>query len=250
MEEFNVRLERFVGPYTKLLEMIESRKLSITEIGLSAVADDYIAYIKSLQDEEHQNVLIDISQFIVVASTLMLMKAKSLLPGITYTEEEEKQVHNLEHKLELYASLNKASLLIKKIFLKTPLLERRRSKYLSAGQAGKDVVVFLPDEKITKENFYKEAISMLSSFSPREQVVRVAVTSKIRIEEVIESLLSRIKNQKLTSFSAITGGTKFFEEQKRNIVISFLGLLELTRLGHIDLNQNENGGEITIATRD
>ncbi len=240
MEEFNVRLERFVGPYTKLLEMIESSKLSITEIGLSAVADDYIAYIKSLQDEEHQNVLIDISQFIVVASTLMLMKAKSLLPGIIYTEEEEKQVHNLEHKLELYASLNKASLLIKKIFLKSPLLERKRSKY-------KNLVVFLPDQKITKENFYKEAIGMLSSFSPREQVVRVAVTSKIRIEEVIESLLSRIKNQKMTSFLTLTqSGGKFFEEQKRNIVISFLALLELTRLGHIDLNQNENGGDIEI----
>ena len=67
--EFNVKLERYEGPYTKLLDLIEGRKLSITEISLVTVADDYIAYIKSLD----QRNIIDISQFIVVASTLMLM---------------------------------------------------------------------------------------------------------------------------------------------------------------------------------
>lgn len=93
--EFTVKLDRFEGPYTKLLSLIEERKLSITEISLVSVADDYIAYIKSLDQKD----VVDISQFIVVASTLMLMKAKSLLPGVVYIDEEEKQVHDLEHKL-------------------------------------------------------------------------------------------------------------------------------------------------------
>jgi segregation and condensation protein A len=49
--EFTVKLERFEGPYTKLLELIEGRKLSITEISLVTVADDYIAYIKTLDQK-------------------------------------------------------------------------------------------------------------------------------------------------------------------------------------------------------
>ena len=96
--EFTVKLDRYEGPYTKLLELIEQRKLSITEISLVEVADDYIAYIRTLEKKD----LVDISQFIVVATTLILMKAKSLLPGVVYTEDEEKQVHDLEYKLDLY----------------------------------------------------------------------------------------------------------------------------------------------------
>ena len=62
--EFTLKLDRFEGPYTKLLDLIESKKLSITEISLAAVADDYIAYIKTLDQKN----VIDISQFILVAS--------------------------------------------------------------------------------------------------------------------------------------------------------------------------------------
>jgi chromatin segregation and condensation protein Rec8/ScpA/Scc1 (kleisin family) len=59
--EFTLKLDRFEGPYTKLLDLIESRKLSITEISLVDVADDYIAYIKTLDQKN----IVDISQFIV-----------------------------------------------------------------------------------------------------------------------------------------------------------------------------------------
>jgi segregation and condensation protein A len=96
--EFTVKLDRYEGPYTKLLDLIVEKKLSITEVSLASIADDYIAYIKSLA-ETHA---VDVSQFVLVASTLMLMKAKSLLPGVVYTEEEEKQVHDLESKLEMF----------------------------------------------------------------------------------------------------------------------------------------------------
>ncbi len=122
--EFTVKLDRYEGPYTKLLELIEQRKLSITEISLVSVADDYIAYIKTLEQKN----LVDISQFIVVASTLILMKAKSLLPDVVYTEEEEKQVHDLEKKLELYAMLTRACSKITSIYMKQQLHSREYVK--------------------------------------------------------------------------------------------------------------------------
>ena len=71
--EFHVTLDRYEGPYNKLLELIEGKKLSITEISLVLIADEYIAYIKTLDNKN----VIDISQFIVVASTLILMKKRS-----------------------------------------------------------------------------------------------------------------------------------------------------------------------------
>lgn len=243
MEEFQVKLDRYEGPYTKLLEMIESRKLSITEIGLTAVADDYIAYIKSFKQENKDNTLIDISQFILVASTLMLMKVKSLLPGVNYTEEEEKEIHTLEHKLELYSSLNKAVVRLKDIYMKNPLFSRRRIKFGSMS-------VFVADKNVTKENLNSIAILTIASFKPSEELVKVAVEQKLRIENVIDKLLERVQGLEDHSFfKLIHKATHSFEEKKSLLVVNFLALLELIRLGNIEATQEETNGDILLTAQ-
>ena len=113
-QHFNVNLERFSGPYFKLIEMIEERRLSINEFSLSQITDEYISYIKELETKKEKDI-VDISQFISVASTLMLIKAKSLFPNIEYTEEEKKEVDNLEKKLELYKIMSLGAKHIHKI---------------------------------------------------------------------------------------------------------------------------------------
>ena len=181
--EFNVKLDRFEGPYTKLLDLILDRKISITEISLVAVADDYINYIKSLDTENHA----DISQFILVASTLMLMKAKSLLPGIVYTDEEEKQVNALEHKLEIYRTLINTSNLVRKIYDKNILYERERINY-----KGGDI--FVPDNRVTKEMLQSIILLTLSTFTIPKKILNVSVEQVLRIELVIENLLKRVSD--------------------------------------------------------
>ena len=119
-QHFNVNLERFSGPYFKLIEMIEERRLSINEFSLSQITDEYISYIKELETKKEKDI-VDISQFISVASTLMLIKAKSLFPNIEYTEEEKKEVDNLEKKLELYKIMSLGAKHIHKIFDKKPI---------------------------------------------------------------------------------------------------------------------------------
>lgn len=243
MQEFQVKLDRFTGPYSKLLEMIESRKLSITEVGLASVADDYISYIKSLEQADGGKLLIDISQFIVVASTLMLMKVKSLLPGIVYTEEEEKQVHNLEHKLELYTALLNACKKINSIYLNKPLFERTRIKY-------NGLSVFVPDGNVTKEALHSVAVLTVASFKPPENLVKAAVEQKLRIENVIDDLIMRIRKEGNTSlFKFVDKINQSFEEKKKVLIVSFLALLELVRAGNFEVTQSENAGDITISAR-
>lgn len=233
--EFTVKLDRFEGPYTKLLELIEDRKLSITEISLVSVADDYIAYIKSLGEKD----LVDISQFIVVASTLMLMKAKSLLPGVVYTEEEEKQVHDLEHKLELYAILTSAASSIRSIYMKQPLYGRERAPF--KGQA-----MFVPDPRVTKELLQSIATLTLASFITPKQLVKVAVEAALRIENVIESMLTRVRTMQAVSLASLADGAKTFEEKKKLLIINFIALLELVRSGAIHAHQSPDGGDISL----
>ncbi|MDB5260315.1 MAG: scpA [Candidatus Nomurabacteria bacterium] len=233
--EFTVKLDRFEGPYTKLLELLEQKKLSITEISLVTIADDYISYIKTLDQKN----LVDISQFIVVASTLMLMKAKSLLPGVVYTEEEEKQVHDLERKLELYAILQEAGGLIRSTYMKTPLHSRDRIAYKGGS-------VFVPDMRLNQNLLHSIANLTLMSFITPKALVKVAVEQALRLENVIESMLNRVREMKAVTLEKLTDGAKTIEERKKLLIVHFIALLELLRSGEIQAEQNTNGGDIQI----
>jgi segregation and condensation protein A len=234
--EFTVKLDRFEGPYTKLLELIESKKLSITEISLVSVSDEYIAYIKSLGEKN----LVDISQFIVVAATLMLMKAKSLLPGVTYTEEEEKQVHDLEYKLEIYALLTNASRLVQGEYMKHPLFSRERISH-------RGDPLFVPDERVSKEMLVSIAELTLASFVTPKALVKVAVEAALRIENVIESMLARVQHMQSISLQSLADGAKTVEERKKLLIVNFIALLELVRSGSLMAEQSNDGGDIKLS---
>ncbi len=236
--EFTVKLDRFEGPYTKLLELIDQKKLSITEISLVSVADEYIAYIKTLDQKN----LVDISQFIVVASTLMLIKAKSLLPGVVYTEEEEKQVHDLEHKLELYALLVGCCARIDGMYNKNQLYNRERISYKGGS-------VFVPDPRVTSAMLQSIAMLTLQSFVTPKQLVKVAVEQALRIENVIEKLLERVRTLKEVTLSTLANGAQGIEEQKKLLIVHFIALLELLRLGTINAEQSVDGGDIHITNQ-
>lgn len=233
--EFTVKLDRYEGPYTKLLELIEQRKLSITEISLVSVADEYIGYIKLLDKKN----LVDISQFILVASTLMLMKAKSLLPGVVYTEEEEKQVHDLENKLLLYALLTEASLKIKGLHGTSMLYSRKPAsqKYMQ---------VFVPDARVDVAMLQSIALLTLATFIQPKVLVKVAVEQALRIENVIEGLLKRVSAAGSVSLQSLASGAVSLEEQKKILIINFIALLELLRSGGISAEQHSDGGDIQI----
>ncbi len=229
MEEFKITtIERFSGPYVRLLEMIEERKLSITEVSLSAVADEYIAYVQSLDKKDY----LDISSFVVVAATLMLIKVKSLLPGIAYTETEEQQIHELESKLALHQSLRSAMKIIDKRFGRVMLYTHSRSKLQDP--------VFTPTASLTKDTLYSISLLMKAAFERVDRVKSHVVSAVVRLEDVITNLSRRIKDvsQMKLSDMAMNGGT--IEEKKKTLIVSFLAILELVKVGTLSATQEDN----------
>jgi segregation and condensation protein A len=229
---FNVKQGRFEGPYTKILELIENRKLSISEVSLSQIADEYINYVKSLETINP----LDISQFIQVASTLMLIKAKSLLPQMEYTSDEKDEVNTLEKKLELHKELKLAEENIKEIWSKNILINREEVEY-------KIDRVFIP-ASVNVANLFSVAVLTLAKMPNFERLKNVAVRQAIKLEDVIEKMISRISENmtSLKDFAKSIGGTE--KEIKRNIIVSFLALLELLRHGKI--GAEEKDGDISI----
>lgn len=238
---FNVNLDRFSGPYFKLLELIEERKLSINELSLAQITDEYILYIKELENNNQKNI-VDISQFISVASTLMLIKAKSLFPNIIYSQEEKESVSNLEKKLELYKSMLESSKLIHKSYGKNPLF--------SVSKFDNSESVFVWDDRVDGVMLHSIAIASLLKIPKKEKLKQVAVKQVLKIENVIENLLERVQKSFSLSFrefsSAISVDIKSLEEKKSAFIVSFLAMLELIKNGLLNAEQGDDHNDIEI----
>ncbi len=243
---FVLKQNKFEGPYHKLLELIEARKLLISEFSLAQIADDYITYIQSIEDKEKG----DMSQFIVVASTLMLIKAKSLLPTIEYTTDEKRDISELESKLKLYKVLSDNS--------KALLKSWTSSKVLFAKDRSKiDEQVFAPGN-LTQALLQSVSILTIVKFPKLERLRNVAVMQAIKLEDVISNILERIQAASeitLKSFASSLNSSintdnniapAKIREIKSNIIVSFLAILTLIKDSKLSAEQSESHGDIVL----
>src|SRR5436309_252456 len=102
---YEIKQEKFEGPLELLLELIEKDKLSINEISLARVADEFLSRVKVMPLINKE----EVAEFLVIAAQLILIKTRSLLPGLQISEEEEISIEELERRLEEYKRLKELS---------------------------------------------------------------------------------------------------------------------------------------------
>ncbi|KKU51612.1 MAG: Segregation and condensation protein A [Parcubacteria group bacterium GW2011_GWA2_47_10] len=100
-----MKQEQFEGPLDILLEFIEKEKLSINQISLASVADEYVRFVKTLTAIDRE----ELAEFLVVAAQLVLIKSRSLLPNTALSEEEEVSIEELERRLAEHKRLKELS---------------------------------------------------------------------------------------------------------------------------------------------
>ena len=234
---FKIKTDSFEGPLGLLLGLIEKRKLFINDFSLAQVAEDYLKYINTLGETNPA----EISSFIAVAATLILIKSKSLLPNLELTLEEEGDIKNLEERLRLYEIFTRLSLNVKNKFGKKIIfapLERKN-----------EVLIFLPDEKITKDSMMMFARAVLGNMPKKIFLPEVEVKKVISIEEMIDKLTDRIQNSLKMNFKEFAGHGNGSKEDKVVVIVGFLAMLELVRQGVMNATQNENFADIIIEKR-
>jgi segregation and condensation protein A len=233
---YKVKSEVFEGPLDLLLELVNKRKLFISDVSLASVTDDFIKYI-----EEHEEFPIgESAEFIVIASTLMLVKSRSLLPGLELTHEEEESIQDLEQRLSLYAKVKEVAVEIGKLYGKQVIFEKLPAK--------NRLVVFSPDSKTDIKNLFMALGRVLESVPKTEIVPRALVRKMISLEETIENLSGRIAKSmrmKFSEFSDTKG--ELTHEKKVLVIVGFLAMLELVKRGAIRVTQ-ESGGDIEMET--
>ena len=230
---YQIKTGSFEGPFHLLLSLIEERKFFINDLSLAQVTEDYLNYVNKLEKQDPS----EISSFIVVAATLILIKSKSLLPNLNLTAEEEGDIRNLEDRLKLYELYTKLSINIKNAFGRKIIfapLERKN-----------DFLVFLPDDQITKESMMIFARDALGKVPKKVFLPEVEVKKVISIEEMISRLTERIEKTLEVSFKNFSGVAKTREE-KIIVIIGFLAMLELVRQGILHAVQENIFEDIII----
>ena len=238
---YKVRTEGFEGPLDLLLSLIEQRKLFVNEISLAEVTNDYIAYVKNIQSESNEKRIADVSYFVLIAATLILIKSKSLLPNLSLTEEETEKISNLELRLSLYKIIKEASIDVKNQF-GTKIIFWPNDRIWGES-------LFVPDKKISAE-VVRISISDVLENLPKveEKKPEIEIKKIINIDQVIDNLTDRIQNAMNLSFREFSRshGAQNKEEAKVHTIVSFLAMLELVREGLIDVIQNNSFEDIEI----
>jgi segregation and condensation protein A len=229
---FKVKQDNFEGPLDLLLDLIEKHKLSISQVSLARVADDFISYIKSFENFP----LGESVDFILVASTLVLIKSKSLLPSLELSEEERGGIEDLEARLKLYRRIKEASKGVRELFGRQPMFfasERRITP------------VFSPHKSISVSNILTAVRGIISTLPKFEKLPQAVVKKVLSLEEMIQNLAERINKTLKMSFRDFSGMGK---KEKIHVIVSFLAMLQLVKQGVIKAVQENNFEDITIET--
>ena len=238
-EEFRVTLDVFEGPFDLLLGLIAKHKLDVTEVALSRVTDDFIAYIRARGPDWD---LGQTTEFLVVASTLLDLKAARLLP--TAEVEDEEDLALLEARDLLFARLlqYRAFKQVAAIFGARAAAEGRRHPRavgLDPRFAG-----LLPDVVmgLGAEEFAALAARVLAPKPVPTVAVEHIHAPPVSVREQAAVVVERLRRDGTSTFRALTADC----EGTLVVVARFLALLELFREGVVGFDQVTPLGELTV----
>lgn len=236
---YHIKTDHFEGPLDLLLNLIEKRKLFIGDFALSKVADDYIEHIRRFEAFPMN----DVANFLLVASTLVLIKSKAILPELDLTREEESDIDDLKRRLQMYELFRSLAVEIKSKYGKTLIYERSGRPEMPT--------VFAPEARITVAQIAQSMQVVIMQLPKKVTVPKATVKKVISIEEMMTRLSSRVTAALKMSFGQFSNyqrGVSVSKEQRIGVIVSFLAMLELVKQGVVHVSQTEEHGDIDIET--
>lgn len=234
--KYAIRLDNFEGPLDLLCHLVDKNKMDINEVSISEITDQYIQYINAMKE---LNLEIT-SEFIVMASTLIYLKSKSLLPKQVEDEAEltEEELINriIEYKKykEISKKLKEQFEVFSKRFYKLPdkielpsrKLEEKYSKVLLE-QAYKNLL------ERNKSKINKNAIN----------IEKIAIVETVTVSSKVKDIFRELVKRPKFIFNKLCKNKKY---TKLETVTAFTGLLELTRRNKIKTKQEKTFGDIEV----
>ena len=232
MEQLNFKLEHFEGPLDLLLTLVKKNKVSIYDIPISVILEQYLAVMQEMQEMD----LEVSSEFLVLAATLLQIKSRMLLPKPE--EEDDDGVdprEELVRRLLEYSKVKAAAEYLRPrqsigaaMFLKAPdLIERPPAEWSYAGMTPENLIAA-----------YKRAYQKLERRQPppKHSFQGIVGHEKISVREKVAGIWKRLVQKSRMKFKELFRGVK----SKPEAVASFLAVLELIKLKKIRIEYGEN----------
>jgi segregation and condensation protein A len=223
-----VKTSVYEGPLDLLLELIEKRKLLINDISLADVAEEYINKVNSMAELP----MGEVAEFVALAATLLLIKSRSLLPTLELSGDEERDIKELQYRLEVYKIIKEAG---------RGLSRALESPMLYEGSFPEPEPLFLPDEGVTPDSLRAAANTLIEGFPQHLALPKVEVRKTVSLEDMIDTLAKRVSSAMRLSFKEFAG-----KREKTEVIVGFLALLELVKQGILRANQGERFGDIVL----
>ncbi len=230
---YQVKLTVFEGPLDLLLQLIERRELDITTVSLAAVTDQYLEYLKDLASVD-PDVLTD---FLVVAARLILIKSQALLPRPPAPEEQEEDPgKDLVRQLQEYKRFKEIAVILRERD------EQGMHSYIRLATSG--ITPRFDLEGMVLDDL-AEAMRRVLTALPEEASAPEVARAQFTIEDKIAVIEAVIISGRVT-FHRLLGSVK----TRAEAIVTFLALLEMIRLGRVSVEQSGVYGEIVISPVD
>lgn len=224
---YDIHLDSFEGPLDLLLHLIKKKDLEISEIKIADITSEYLSYLDLMKDLN-----IDIAgEFLVMASTLMQIKAKTLLPSESEKEgDEEDPFDQLKNRLLEYQKYKEIG------------------KLLSYKAIEHSQVYYRPAPVVNKHDFVLDAsiFDLMSSFKEAltalPENIKEIMYKEIPIETKIREILDILEGRQYISFTEILK----LQKTRMALIVSFMAVLELVKNKQIAAKQSELFDEIRI----
>jgi len=218
---YKIELEQFQGPLDLLLNLIEGQKLDISQVSLASVTDQYLDYLDKIDGIE----MTELADFLVIATKLLVIKSKLLLPSMA--DEEDDSAEQLEAQLKMYKDYLDASKLIEK------MIGDRNFSFSREKIAFNFQPTFSPPKDLVADDlkgFFEDILNRIEYVVSLPEKAMEKVTS---LREKVASIRQVIMSEKNINFKSILAGTK----SKGEAVVSFMALLELVKSQEVAVNQ-------------
>ncbi len=226
-----IKTEQFEGPLDLLLQLIEDQKLDVSTMALAKVTEQFLNYIKALQEKNPLN----LADFLVIAAKLLVIKSRSLLPNLELGIEDEEAAFDLTAQLLNYKKFKEVAKFLKK-------LDARRWQSWTRDVDFTDRVTFLPDTDVDVSVLAQTLKTLASELKEITKLPQEVMKEVVSISDKILHIQKLISEKIETSLSTLLKEAK----SKTEVIVTFLALLELTKQRIVSLEQSEHFADIMI----
>ena len=227
--EVSLQLEQFSGPLDLLLSLIAEEELDVSEVALSRVTEQFLQYLDTLENRRAE----ELADFLVVASRLLLLKSRTLLPQFAFEADDEGP--SLADQLRLYKQFVEASKQLNTLWMSDRVASGRT-------EPPRKPLGFVPPVNVTLDMLHERMVQLVARLTPPKPLPETHIDRAISMKQKIDEIRHLLSRSGRIHFGSILHQAK----NRTEVIVSFLAILELVKQKTVAVTQDELFGDIVI----